>query len=145
VQYVSAFAAALVVVACAMPEDERPQPLTPPAALVGIPGPTPTRVLAPAPAPAPAPALAPAPSPASPHRSARRIDLDVKNADIHDVCRMLADVGGVNIVVADNVQGSVTIAMRRVPWDQALDVIVRAKGYSATWEGNVVFVAASPR
>jgi len=58
----------------------------------------------------------------------RRIDLDLKDADIHNILRLLADVGRVNIVTADDVQGNITIRMRNVPWDQALDVVLQAKG-----------------
>jgi type IV pilus assembly protein PilQ len=57
----------------------------------------------------------------------RRIDLDLKDADIHNVLRLLADVGRVNIITADNVRGTVTIRMRNVPWDQALDVVLQSK------------------
>jgi type IV pilus assembly protein PilQ len=71
----------------------------------------------------------------------RRIDLDFKGADIHNILRLLADVGGVNIVVADEVKGDVTIKMRDVPWDQALDVVLRAKGLGAIREGNLLRVA----
>jgi hypothetical protein len=74
--------------------------------------------------------------------SGRRIDLDVVNADLHEVCRLLADVGKINIVVADDVTGSVTIKMKQVPWDQALDAILRAKGYASERDGNVVTVYA---
>jgi hypothetical protein len=72
----------------------------------------------------------------------RPIDLDVKGADLHDVCRLIAEVGHVNVVVADDVKGAVTIKMHDVPWDQALDVILRAKGYVAEREGNVILVHA---
>lgn len=73
--------------------------------------------------------------------SGRRIDLDFKNADIHDILRLLADVGGVNVVTADNVSGSITIKMRNVPWDQALDVVLRAKDFGITRRGNLIRVA----
>jgi hypothetical protein len=79
--------------------------------------------------------------PARPYRGAR-IDLDLKAADIHDVFRLLADVGKVNIVVAGDVSGTVTMRLRRVPWDQALDVIARARGLSYEREGNVILVRA---
>jgi type IV pilus assembly protein PilQ len=46
------------------------------------------------------------------------IDLDLKAAEIHDVFRMLADTGHVNLVVADDVAGKVTLRLERVPWDQ---------------------------
>ncbi len=71
----------------------------------------------------------------------RRIDLDLKDADIHNVLRLLADVGRVNIVTADNVQGSVTIRMRNVPWDQALDVVLQAKNLGMVRQGNMIRVA----
>lgn len=71
----------------------------------------------------------------------RRIDLDFKDADIHNILRLLAEVGGVNIVTSDDVSGSVTIRMRDVPWDQALDVIMEAKGLGAERRGNLIRVA----
>jgi type IV pilus assembly protein PilQ len=71
----------------------------------------------------------------------RRIDLDLKDADVHNVLRLLADVGQVNIVTADNVQGTITIRMRNVPWDQALDVVLQAKGLGVVQRGNMLRVA----
>ncbi|MFC1641436.1 type IV pilus secretin PilQ [Myxococcota bacterium] len=71
----------------------------------------------------------------------RRIDLDLKDADIHNVLRLLADVGQVNIVTADNVSGAVTIRMRNVPWDQALDVVLQAKKLGMVRQGNMIRVA----
>ena len=71
----------------------------------------------------------------------RPVDLDVKGADIHDVCRLLADVGRVNIVVGDDVQGTVTLTMHRVPWDQALDAVLAAKGFHMERDGNVILVS----
>ena len=71
----------------------------------------------------------------------RRIDLDFKDADIHNILRLLAEVGGVNIVTSDEVSGQVTIRMRNVPWDQALDVILQAKGLGMVRRGNLIRVA----
>lgn len=71
----------------------------------------------------------------------RRIDLDFKDYDIHNMLRLLSDVGQVNIVTADDVKGTVTIRMRDVPWDQALDVILRSKGLGMQREGNLIRVA----
>ncbi|HYJ07538.1 MAG TPA: type IV pilus secretin PilQ, partial [Polyangiaceae bacterium] len=71
----------------------------------------------------------------------RRIDLDLKDADIHNVLRLLADVGQVNIVTADNVQGSVSIRMRNVPWDQALDIVLQSKGLGMVRQANMIRVA----
>ncbi len=71
----------------------------------------------------------------------RRIDLDFNNADIHNILRLLAEVGGVNIVTSDDVTGNVTIRMRNVPWDQALEVILQAKGLGMVRRGNLIRVA----
>jgi type IV pilus assembly protein PilQ len=71
----------------------------------------------------------------------RRIDLDFNNADIHNILRLLAEVGGVNIVTSDDVSGTVTIRMRNVPWDQALEVILQAKGLGMVRRGNLIRVA----
>lgn len=71
----------------------------------------------------------------------RRIDLDLKDADVHNVLRLLADVGQVNIVTADNVAGTITIRMRNVPWDQALDVVLQAKGLGVVQRANMLRVA----
>jgi type IV pilus assembly protein PilQ len=77
----------------------------------------------------------------APKFDGRRIDLDLKDADIHNVLRLLADVGRVNIVTADDVQGTVTIRMRNIPWDQALDVVLQSKNLGMVQRGNIVRVA----
>jgi type IV pilus assembly protein PilQ len=66
----------------------------------------------------------------------------VHDADIREVCRLLADVGHVNLVVADGVSGSVTVRFRHVPWDEALDAILASKGLVARRMGSVVIVSA---
>lgn len=71
----------------------------------------------------------------------RRVDLDLKDADIHNVFRILADVGNVNIVAADNIAGAVTIRMKNVPWDEALETILRAKKLGMERRGNIVRIA----
>jgi len=71
----------------------------------------------------------------------RRIDVDLKDADIHNVLRILAEAGRVNIVAADNVSGSVTIRLKNVPWDQALDTILQAKELGMVRRGNIIRVA----
>jgi type IV pilus assembly protein PilQ len=75
----------------------------------------------------------------------RRIDLDLKNADIHNILRLLSEIGNVNIITADDVGGSVTIKMKSVPWDQALDVILTAKGLGMVRRGNLLRVAPQAR
>ena len=55
----------------------------------------------------------------------RKISLDFKDADIQNVLRLIAEVSGKNIVISDAVQGKVTIRLLNVPWDQALDVVLK--------------------
>jgi type IV pilus assembly protein PilQ len=73
--------------------------------------------------------------------SGRRIDLDFQNGDIHALLRLIADVGQVNIITTDDVKGTITVRMKDVPWDQALDVILKSKGYGIQREGNLIRVA----
>jgi type IV pilus assembly protein PilQ len=73
--------------------------------------------------------------------SGRRIDLDLKDADIHNVLRLIGDVSRRNIVVADDVSGSVTIRLRNVPWDQALAVILQSKKLGMVEQGNLLRIA----
>ncbi len=75
-------------------------------------------------------------------RSSGLVDLDLKDVDIANACRLLADVGRANIVVADDVHGSVTVRLRRVPWERALDLILRTKGFHAEREADVIMVRA---
>lgn len=71
----------------------------------------------------------------------RRIDLDLKDADIHNVLRLIGDVSRRNIVVADDVSGTVTIRLRNVPWDQALAVILQSKKLGMVEQGNLLRIA----
>jgi len=57
------------------------------------------------------------------------------------VLQVLADYAGVNLVASDAVQGSVTLRLQDVPWDQALDLVLRSKGLARRQEGNVLLVA----
>ena len=73
--------------------------------------------------------------------SGRRVDLDLRDADIHNVLRLLSDVGKVNIITSDAVSGNVTIRLRNVPWDQALETILQAKNLGMVRQGNMIRVA----
>ena len=68
------------------------------------------------------------------------VDLDLKSADLGNVFRLLADVGRVNIVVAGDIAGTVTLRLKHVPWDQALDLVARTHGLELRREGNVIVV-----
>jgi type IV pilus assembly protein PilQ len=65
-------------------------------------------------------------------------DLDVKNADIRDVLVLLADTGKVNIVVADDVSGKVTMRLKKVPWDQILCTVAAVHELRVTVEQKTI-------
>ena len=71
----------------------------------------------------------------------RRITLDFHDIDIRNLLRLIADVSKKNIVVADDVTGKVTVSLRNVPWDQALDLVLRSKGLDKEEMGNVIRIA----
>ena len=70
-----------------------------------------------------------------------KIDLDMVDANITDVLRLLAEVSDLNIIASDDVKGTISLRLKKVPWDQAFDIILKAKGLGKTVEGNVVRVA----
>jgi type IV pilus assembly protein PilQ len=69
-----------------------------------------------------------------------RISLDVQDADIKSVFRLLAEHDNVSIVYGEDVKGKVTLSIKNVPWDQALDTILKINGLGMTREGNVITV-----
>ncbi len=71
----------------------------------------------------------------------KKVSFEFKDIDIHNLLRIIAEVSKRNIVVADDVTGKVTIRLRNVPWDQALDLILRSKGLGQEELGNIVRVA----
>jgi len=73
------------------------------------------------------------------------VDLDLKGASLHDVFRLLSDVGRINVVVGDDVKGAVTLRLKKVPWDQALCTVARTKQLRVVADGNVYLVSAAPR
>jgi type II secretory pathway component HofQ len=68
------------------------------------------------------------------------ISLDVKDADLRDILHTFSELTGLNIVVDPDVRGSVTVRLRDVPWDQALDLILRTNGCGYVLEGNILRV-----
>ncbi len=70
----------------------------------------------------------------------RKISLDFQDANIKAVLRLLAEEGGVTIVSGDDVKGNVTVHMRKVPWDQALDTILDISGLAKKRMGDVISV-----
>lgn len=89
--------------------------------------------------------LAASPAAAAPPRTAARaaraIDLDLHRADLRNVLRLLADIGGVNLVYGDEVSGEVTLRLRAVPWEQALRMILASKGLEMEREDGIIRVA----
>ena len=71
----------------------------------------------------------------------RKVDFNVKDIDIKNLLGAIAEISKKNIIVADDVKGSVTIKLRNVPWDQALDIILKSKGLGREDVGNIIRVA----
>lgn len=71
----------------------------------------------------------------------KRIDVSLHNADIQNVLRLFAEIGRINIVYGEEISGTVTISLKGVRWDHALNAILRAKGLDMTWEDNIIRVA----
>jgi type IV pilus assembly protein PilQ len=70
-----------------------------------------------------------------------RLTLNFQDIDTRAVLQLLADASGQNIVVSDSVSGNVTLRLQNVPWDQALDIVLRTKGLDKRRDGNVIIVA----
>ncbi len=75
--------------------------------------------------------------------SGERLTLNFQDIETRAVLQLLADVSGRNVVVSDTVQGNVTLRLQNVPWDQALDIVLAAKGLDMRENGNVIIVAPS--
>jgi type IV pilus assembly protein PilQ len=70
-----------------------------------------------------------------------RLTLNFQDIETRAVLQLLADASGQNIVVSDSVNGSVTLRLQNVPWDQALDIVLRTKGLDKRKQDNVIIVA----
>jgi type IV pilus assembly protein PilQ len=70
-----------------------------------------------------------------------RLTLNFQDIETRAVLQLLADTSGQNMVISDTVGGNVTLRLQNVPWDQALDIVMRTKGLDMRREGNVMFVA----
>jgi type IV pilus assembly protein PilQ len=78
---------------------------------------------------------------AEPEYSGSRVTFNFQDIPARSVLQLIADVSDINIVVADSVQGNVTLRLINVPWDQALDIVLQAKGLDKRRRGNVIWVA----
>lgn len=75
----------------------------------------------------------------------QQVSLDFKDADVHNVLRLLAEVSKLNIVATDDVKGKVTLKLFDVPWDQALDLVLQAMNLESVQEGNVLRISTVTR
>ncbi|GMU69502.1 MAG: hypothetical protein AMXMBFR37_18340 [Steroidobacteraceae bacterium] len=78
---------------------------------------------------------------AKPVYTGERLTLNFQDIETRAVLQLLADASGQNIVVSDTVTGSVTLRLQNVPWDQALDIVLRTKGLDQRRQDNVIIVA----
>lgn len=70
-----------------------------------------------------------------------RVTFNFQDIPVRSALQLLADISGLNLVASDTVGGSVTLRLVNVPWDQALDVVLRAKGLDKRRNGNVIWIA----
>lgn len=75
--------------------------------------------------------------------SGDRLSLNFQDIEVRAVLQLLADFTGLNLVASDTVAGSITLRLKNVPWDQALDIILKTKGLAMRQTGNVIMVAPS--
>lgn len=75
----------------------------------------------------------------------KRITIDLMDADIVNVLRLIGDVSGKNVVIGDEVKGKITLRLKNVPWDQALDVILKTKGLDMETRGGIIRVAPADK
>jgi type IV pilus assembly protein PilQ len=70
-----------------------------------------------------------------------KLSLNFQNIEVRAVLQLLADFTGMNLVTSDTVKGNLTLRLKNVPWDQALDIILKSKGLAMRQSGNVMMVA----
>ncbi|MGH9776887.1 MAG: type IV pilus secretin PilQ [Candidatus Acidiferrales bacterium] len=146
-------------------EENAPEPVlvaslapTVPSSLRASTAPAPARMepaamaMAPAPAPAAVPETkddpeeqvmqaAPASSQATRRYTGEPISVNLKDVDLKDFFRLIHEISGLNIIVDPSVKGNVTMVLIDVPWDQALDIVLKNNNLGATLEGNVLRIA----
>ncbi|WP_141687485.1 type IV pilus secretin PilQ [Pseudomonas putida] len=69
------------------------------------------------------------------------LSLNFQDVEVRAVLQVLADYAGINLVASDTVQGNITLRLHEVPWDQALELVLRSRGLAKREEGNVLLVA----
>lgn len=76
-----------------------------------------------------------------PGYAGEKLSLNFQNIDIRSVLQVIADFTGLNIITSDTVTGNLTLRLKDVPWDQALDIIMQSKGLTQRKTGNVIWIA----
>ncbi|HSI37895.1 MAG TPA: type IV pilus secretin PilQ [Methylotenera sp.] len=76
-----------------------------------------------------------------PGYAGEKLSLNFQNIDVRSVLQVIADFTGLNIITSDTVTGNLTLRLKDVPWDQALDIITQSKGLTMRKTGNVILVA----
>lgn len=76
-----------------------------------------------------------------PGYAGEKLSLNFQNIDVRSVLQVVADFTGLNIITSDTVTGNLTLRLKDVPWDQALDIIMQSKGLTMRKTGNVIWVA----
>ncbi|MBK4733857.1 type IV pilus secretin PilQ [Noviherbaspirillum sp. DKR-6] len=70
-----------------------------------------------------------------------RLSLSFQNVEVRAVLQVIADFTGLNIIASDTVTGNLTLRLKEVPWDQALDIVLQARGLDMRKNGNVIWIA----
>ncbi len=73
--------------------------------------------------------------------SGEKLSLNFQNIDVRSILQVIADFTGFNIITSDSVSGNLTLRLKDVPWDQALDIIMQSKGLGQRKTGNVIWIA----
>lgn len=76
----------------------------------------------------------------APKYSGQRISFDFQNGEVRDLLHIIAKVAKVNMVISDSVSGNLALRLDNVPWDQALDILLKTQGLGKRQEGNVMIV-----
>jgi type IV pilus secretin PilQ/predicted competence protein len=92
--------------------------------------------------PAPSPANSPAVQPAGKY-TGEPISVNLKDVDLKDFFRLIHEISGLNVVLDPSVKGTLTIVLDEVPWDQALDLVLRNNGLDKQVDGNVLRIATN--
>ena len=138
VQAASVLAPAKAAAAQPQPAALMAQAQAPPAAVFAPPPQAPAQTPAPVP---PAGTQTTQIGPTGPRYTGHPVSLDFQGADLRAVLRTFAEISGLNIVIDPTIQGTVDVSLRDVPWDQALDIILRANKLGYVVDGTIVRVA----